>query len=64
MKQNESTMDRWIRAVLGIIILYLAYAVFTGVLSVIAYIVGIILVLTAIVGFCLPYKIFGISTKK
>ncbi len=64
MQKNESTLDRWIRAILGIIIIYLAFAVFTDGLSLAAYIVGIILILTAIFGFCLLYKIFGISTKK
>ena len=62
MQKNESAMDRWVRAILGIIILYLAYASFSGFLALLGYIVGIILIFTAITGYCHLYKIFGIST--
>jgi len=64
MQTNESGLDRIIRALAGLLILYLAYAVFSGVLQILGYVVGLILILTAITGFCLLYKLLGFSTKK
>ncbi|HPN96271.1 MAG TPA: DUF2892 domain-containing protein [Candidatus Moranbacteria bacterium] len=64
MPTNESGLDRTIRALLGMIIVYLAYASFTGIWQVAAYVIGIILLFTAVTGFCMLYKLLGISTKK
>lgn len=60
--RNESSLDRIIRAVVGIVALVLAFTTLTGVVQVIALVVGVILLFTAAVGFCPLYRIFGIST--
>ena len=59
MEKNEGLIDRTIRLIVGIFALYLAftYSLWWLVLAVPA-------LLTAITGFCLPYKLLGISTLK
>lgn len=56
---NEGTIDRAIRVVAGAIILSLA---FVGPQTPWGY-VGIVPILTGIIGFCPAYKIFGIDTR-
>jgi Na+/phosphate symporter len=62
--KNESKKDRIIRAIVGVGLLLFGYAVLGGALQVIAYILGIISIITAITGFCLIYKLLGIDTNK
>jgi hypothetical protein len=62
--QNESMLDRSIRIILGLIIAIISYFTLTGVLQIAAYVVAAILIFTALTGFCLIYKILGISTLK
>jgi len=62
MVRNEGTTDRIIRAVLGVIFLALGFFAFSGILSIVFYIVGTIALLTAATGFCLIYRLFGAST--
>jgi hypothetical protein len=64
MKINESAADRWVRTILGAVILYLSYGSLGSVWQIVGYAVGIILIFTAITGFCLLYTILGINTKK
>jgi len=64
MPKNESLMDRVIRAVVGAVIFYIAYAMLVGVAALVCYIAGIILLITATTGYCHLYKIMGISTLK
>jgi|WetSurMetagenome_2_1015567.scaffolds.fasta_scaffold279666_2 hypothetical protein len=64
MQKNEGTIDRLIRAIVGIIVLYFAYSSLSGIIGVIGYIVGIALLVTAAIGYCHLYKILGINTKK
>jgi len=65
MKANEGKADRIVRFIIGIIFLILGFLVFgNSVLGVILDIIGIILVVTALTGFCVLYTFFGISTKK
>jgi hypothetical protein len=59
--QNESSVDRIIRTVVGLILLVVAYYSF-GILSIILYILGAIAIITAASGFCPSYKLFNIST--
>ena len=58
MFMNESSLDRSARVLLGIVLLSL---VFVGPQSPVGYI-GLVPLLTGIVGFCPLYKLFGIST--
>lgn len=66
MKRNEGTTDRIIRAILAIIFLVVGLgplrALQGALLGVIVTVVGLILAFTAATGFCLIYKLLGIST--
>lgn len=59
MTQNVGSVDRGIRALLGITILMagIAYDSWLG-------LIGIIPLFTAMVGWCPAYTLLGISTKK
>jgi O-antigen/teichoic acid export membrane protein len=63
--KNESGLDRIIRVILAAVI---AVLYFTGVLSgtwaIVLGIVGVVLLITGLTGFCALYKLFGISTLK
>ncbi len=58
MKINEGTIDRALRVVVGLILIGLAA---TGTVGVWGWI-GVLPLVTGIVGFCPAYAIFGIST--
>ncbi|MCB9837798.1 MAG: DUF2892 domain-containing protein [Phycisphaeraceae bacterium] len=66
MKQNEGGIDRIVRAILGIAALAIAFTtldVMGGTLpGIIVAAVGAILLITAIIGYCPAYKIFGLQT--
>jgi hypothetical protein len=65
MKKNEGKLDRIIRFILGIFCFYLGYVVFSfGILSVLFYFFGFLLVITSLTGYCGIYSIFGINTNK
>jgi hypothetical protein len=64
MKTNESTADRIVRIVLGVILAALAITgVATGALAIVAWVVAAIALVTGVVGFCPLYAIFRVSTK-
>lgn len=58
MKQNVGTIDRAIRAIAGIGLISL---VFVGPQTPFGWI-GVILLATAIIGWCPPYALLGINT--
>ncbi len=63
--QNESTMDRLIRFVLGAVLVYAWYAALvTGVLATVAVVIGVVLMLTAAIGWCPLYTLFGMKTHQ
>lgn len=62
--QNESTIDRFIRAVVGIELVLIAFLKISGAWQIAGYVLGAILLVTAIDGFCALYIPFGINTKK
>jgi len=64
MPKNESKGDRIARAILGLVFLYLAAATFVGVWSIVFYVLAIVMIVTAITGFCALYKLIGITTIK
>jgi hypothetical protein len=65
MKTNEATWDRIVRAVLGIVLLYLPLAgVTAGALGIVLGIVGVVLVVTGLVGWCPLYALLKFQTKK
>ena len=63
-RQNESTIDRVIRIVVGIALVAMAA---TGIVAApwvyLAWIVGAIALVTGVVGFCPLYAIFRFSTR-
>ena len=64
MKQNESTLDRVIRLIIGSVLVVIGGLNVSTAIGIILLIVGIIAVFTGITGFCLIYKLFNFSTKK
>jgi hypothetical protein len=58
MKLNEGTIDRSLRVVIGLVLIGLAA---TGTVGVWGWI-GVLPLVTGIVGFCPGYAIFGMST--
>jgi hypothetical protein len=65
MKTNESNIDRIIRAVAGVVLLYLGFGgVLGGALGVVADVLGVVLLFTGAVGFCPLYAMFKLSTLK
>jgi hypothetical protein len=65
MKPNEGSTDRIIRVILGIVLIIVGWFVLgNSVLGVILDIIGVILLITAITGFCLIYRLLGVSTIK
>lgn len=68
MKANESGVDRALRLVLGVVLLIASYmwlGVAEGtIVGIIAAIIGAVLVLTGLVGFCPAYKVCGMNTCK
>ncbi len=63
-ERNESAVDRIIRAIVGIVLVALWLTTVKGAAGIVLLVVGIILIITAITGFCLLYKLFGFSTAK
>jgi hypothetical protein len=64
LKINEAGWDRIVRVVLGIIMLYLGWAVFAGGLGLAFKIIGLIPLLTGLVGWCPLYALFKFGTAK
>jgi Protein of unknown function (DUF2892) len=64
MKPNEGTVDRILRALLGVALLAAGYFMATGTVAIVLYVVGVIVLFTAATGFCLLYKLIGVSTLK
>ena len=65
--RNEGTVDRIIRVVVGIVLLYIGFVDkqwVTGTPSIIIGIVGLIPLIIGIVGFCPLYRVLGIRTCK
>jgi hypothetical protein len=62
MKTNESNVDRIIRAVAGVVLLFLGFGgPLSGGLAVVA---DVVLLFTGAVGFCPLYAMFKFSTLK
>ncbi len=66
MKQNESTTDRVIRAIVGVVLIGIGWFYLgNNTLGIVLDVVGVVTLFTAATGFCLLYKLFGdFSTKK
>jgi Flp pilus assembly protein TadB len=65
MKLNESPVDRIIRVIVGIALVALGLlGVVTNVWMWVAFILGAILLVTGIVGFCPLYSLLKLNTNK
>jgi len=65
MKLNEGTFDRVVRVVLGVVLLYLGIMSVAGVWGIVLDVLGVIFLITGVVGFCPLYKLLGgFSTAK
>lgn len=66
MIKNIGTVDKVIRIIIGLFLVYYAIANFNTSMAwaIIVGIVGLALIITVFTGFCFLYKIFGISTDK
>jgi hypothetical protein len=60
MKQNIGAVDRTIRIIIGLFVLSL---IFWGPKSLWG-LLGLVPILTAVIGWCPPYQLLGISTRK
>lgn len=64
-KTNEATWDRVVRVILGIVFLYLGFGgVVGGTLGIILDIVGIVALVTGLIGYCPAYSLFKFRTNK
>jgi hypothetical protein len=65
MNKNVASWDRIIRAVLGVVLLYVGIAgLVSGWLGVVIAILGAVFLVTSLIGFCPIYAVFKLSTKK
>ena len=63
MKKNVGTIDRVIRAIVGIVaIAAYAMGMLQGTLGIVALVVGIVMLGTAAISWCPPYTLLGINT--
>jgi hypothetical protein len=64
MVTNMSVLDRVVRAIIAVLIgLLYGFGYITGVWAIVLGIVAVAFLLTAVVGFCPIYRLFGISTN-
>ena len=61
MKQNVGNTDRWIRIVLGIVLLSLIVFLDGGIRWI--GLIGLIPLITGLINFCPIYALFGLNTK-
>ena len=68
MKANEGKTDRIIRLVLGVLLLAVGLWPLNGLQAavggIVVAVVGLILLITGITGYCALYSLFGISTRR
>ena len=65
LQSNESSTDRVVRVILGVILAALAVTgTVSGGLAIAAWVVAAIALVTGLIGFCPLYAIFRLSTKR
>jgi hypothetical protein len=65
MKRNISNIDRIIRVVLAVALAYLYFGgIVTGAVGILLVVLGAVLLVTALIGFCPLYVPFKFSTYK
>ena len=61
---NESRTDRAVRAIGGIVLLIIGWAVSSNVIGIVLFVLGAMALGTAIAGWCPAYSLLAISTMK
>ncbi len=61
---NMGMTDRVVRAIIGVALLVVAFLAVQGAWQIVLWVIGGILLLTAIIGYCPLYYPFHFSTKK
>ncbi|NLI41763.1 MAG: DUF2892 domain-containing protein [Caldisericales bacterium] len=65
MKRNMSNIDRLIRAIIAVLLVYLYIGgLVTGAFGIILVVLGVILLITSVLGFCPIYALLKFSTRK
>ena len=65
MKKNESSIDQVVRTIAGIILIGLGlFAGIHGAWQIVVFVLGALLLVTGLVGFCPVYSLFKFSTRK
>jgi len=65
MKRNMSNIDRLIRAIIAVLLVYLYLGgLVTGAFGIILVVLGVILLITSVLGFCPIYALLKFSTRK
>ncbi|MCL5017246.1 MAG: DUF2892 domain-containing protein [Patescibacteria group bacterium] len=62
--KNEGTADRILRVALSLVFFEGAFYMLSGWWQIVFYVLGFVMLITALTGFCLVYKIFGWHTNK
>lgn len=62
LQKNEHNTDRLIRVLIGVVLSAVGIVVTSGIASIVLYVLAGIMFVTALLGFCPIYKIFGLST--
>ena len=62
MNANLGTVDRVIRAVVGLFLIFVGVFLVKGALRVLLGLVGAVLIFSGTVGFCHVYKVLGVRT--
>lgn len=63
IQQNEGPIDRIIRVGIGVAAIAAGALWLTGLMQTVAYVIGVIALLTGAIGFCGLYALLGISTR-
>ncbi|MEW5871594.1 MAG: DUF2892 domain-containing protein [Chloroflexota bacterium] len=63
-KLNEASWDRIVRVVLGVVLFYLGWGMAATGWDILLMVVGAVLLLTGLLGFCPLYFLFKFSTRR
>jgi hypothetical protein len=62
--RNESNWDRVIRVLAAVVLAFVAWATWPGTVAILSLIVGAVLLVTGLAGWCSAYALFGFSSRK
>ena len=62
MEKNQGTMDRAARVLIGIIMTIVGFAPMSGGAGIAVGVIGLILLLTGVVGWCPAYRLINFNT--